>query len=336
MSSYKMKKINKALEFLKSFGRLDLVYLLKLSTYQFVECERYEDFTFLAVEIISPKVFTEALKSLNNYDQQRICESIIATDDSSKEKPELVIFNSQSNIDVESNECLVPEIVIQRNEMISVGTGGKRIQDINDYYRARRRRIIARLKSMGLDEPNPHEDLWDWYKKWKKDFASYAQRRQYINTLYQPLIDRLVAAHPPAVPIREPTGWERVDRALEKARLQFAEGRNEEDYQAVGLLCREIIISLGQAVFDPALHKSSDGVTPSETDCGRMIEAFLTSTAVGNSNENIRRYARASLNLTVELQHKRTADFRAAALCLEATSSLVNILAIISGRRDPK
>jgi hypothetical protein len=140
----------------------------------------------------------------------------------------------------------------------------------------------------------------------------------------------------PSFPTREPTGWDRVDRVLEKAHTQLSESRHEEDYQAVGLSCREIIISLGQAVYDPALHKHPDGTVPSGADGGRMIEAFLDAATEGGSNEYTRKHARAALNLAVHLQHKRTANFKAAALCLEATSSVANILAILVGRRDPK
>jgi hypothetical protein len=150
-------------------------------------------------------------------------------------------------------------------------------------------------------------------------------------------IEEMIPHEPlPAFPARGPTGWKRVDRALEKAHAQLLESRYEEDYQAVGHLCREIIISLGQAVYDPAIHKSPDGVEPSETDGGRRIEAFLETTVAGGSNESMRKYVRAALALTVQLQHKRTAHFRAAALCLEATSSVANILAILSGRRDQR
>ncbi len=89
-------------------------------------------------------------------------------------------------------------------------------------------------------------------------------------------------------------------------------------------------------MFDRTAHTTADGTVPSDTDAGRMIEGFLLNAASGGGNENVRRHARASLQLAVELQHKRTADFRAAALCLEATSSITNIIAILSGRRDPK
>jgi hypothetical protein len=37
----------------------------------------------------------------------------------------------------------------------------------------------------------------------------------------------------------------------------------------------------------------------------------------------------------VHLQHKRTAAFRDAASCVEATKSVITLVAINAGRRDP-
>ena len=83
------------------------------------------------------------------------------------------------------------------------------------------------------------------------------------------------------------------------------------------------------------IHGSLDGVIPSNADAKRMIEAYISTELGGGQNKELRGHAKASLELANHLQHKRTADFRTAALCHEATASVVNIIAIISGRRDP-
>jgi hypothetical protein len=67
----------------------------------------------------------------------------------------------------------------------------------------------------------------------------------------------------------------------------------------------------------------------------RMLEAYIAASLAGSSNEHLRKHARAALDLALHLQHKRTASFRDAALCSEATTSVVNLIAIIAGRRDP-
>jgi hypothetical protein len=66
-----------------------------------------------------------------------------------------------------------------------------------------------------------------------------------------------------------------------------------------------------------------------------MLDAYIAVELLGNVNEAARKHARAALDFSVSLQHKRTADFRDAAMSLEATTAIVNTLAIVSGRRDP-
>lgn len=132
------------------------------------------------------------------------------------------------------------------------------------------------------------------------------------------------------------TDWPRVDRQVAEVRRRLAESSTEEQFQAVGLLCREVLISLAQAVHDPARHPPLDDIAPGETDAKRMLEAYIASELTGSSNEALRRHAKASYALAVELQHKRTATFREAALCVEATASAVNVIAIISGKRDAR
>jgi len=131
----------------------------------------------------------------------------------------------------------------------------------------------------------------------------------------------------------EPTGWQKVDRQLQEVRLRLDTADAEEQYQAVGLLCREVLISVAQEVFDLGKHEPTDAVRPSATDAKRMLEGIFNSELSGGANQEARAHANAALRLALALQHKRTADFRMAALCAEATSSVVNMLAVIARRR---
>jgi hypothetical protein len=128
--------------------------------------------------------------------------------------------------------------------------------------------------------------------------------------------------------------WSAVDRHLMTAATQLRRAVSSEDFQAVGLFCRESLISLSQAVFDSSRHQSKDGVQPSPTDSKRMLDAFFSSELSGGSNEEARRHARASVSLADALVHRRTATYRDAALCLEATQSTANLVFIINGRSE--
>jgi hypothetical protein len=107
----------------------------------------------------------------------------------------------------------------------------------------------------------------------------------------------------------------------------------QEQFQAIGLLCREALISAAQAVYDPSLHPTIDGSQPSSTDAKRMLEAYINKEVAGDSAES-RWHAKSSVSFAVSLQHQRTATYREAAACLEATISSINHVAILRGVRD--
>lgn len=234
-----------------------------------------------------------------------------------------------------SDDELVIEIEAQRALMIAIATGGPRIQEVNDQYISRRTKIGAELQRRCLKDPNPYADLWAWYGRWSAgDMPSWQSRRAYVSGIYQPLIDQVRTGFVSAQVFEEPTGWARVDRGIYETRRRLEQAENEEQFQAVGLLCREVLISVAQVVFDPQRHSTEDGVRPSGTDAKRMIDAYIAVELGGGANEGARRHAKAALALADDLQHHRTASFRQAALCAEATASAVNIIAILSGRRD--
>jgi hypothetical protein len=165
--------------------------------------------------------------------------------------------------------------------MIAVATGGPpRIQAVNAEYQERRERLAAMLADLDISDPNPFRDLWVWYGKWSSgDLPSYHSRRQFISELYGPLIDRLRKGPTTRTStiFKEPTGWAKVDRTVSEVRQRLERATTEEQFQAVGLLCREALISLGQTVFDPDRHKILDDVKVSPTDAKRMLEAYLVS-----------------------------------------------------------
>jgi hypothetical protein len=155
--------------------------------------------------------------------------------------------------------------------------------------------------------------------------------------MYAPLLSQLRGA--PATPGRafdEPTGWPAVDSGIEEV-LRLLNGANTASlYQGVGLSCRELTITLAQTVFDKERHPILDGAKASPTDAKRMLESFIAVEFAGQSKEELRKYARSAFDLANNLQHRRTATFRDAALCAEATISLSNLLSIVAGRRDPQ
>lgn len=256
-----------------------------------------------------------------------------------------VVISPELSEEIQGKEYKIPHeeltklLESQKSLMVSVSTGGARIQSINDDYKLKFKEISEGLRERGLENPNPFKDLWEWYGKWSDGtLPTYQSRRNFLGEMFGPLIETVKGMRSISVnPVfEEPTGWNRVDRSMGEIKLQLAKASSEEHFQGIGLLARETLISLAQAVYDSELHPILDGKEASKTDAKRMLDAYIAVELKGKPNENIRRHARASLDLANDLTHRRTADFRLAALCAEATNAVINILSIISGRRDRK
>jgi hypothetical protein len=223
--------------------------------------------------------------------------------------------------------------------MIAVATGGPRIGTVEDEFTQTYDLVSEELARRNVANPLPYRDLWEWYGRWTSgDLPSYQSRRSLVNALFGEFTKTLATQTGQNASVRqslEPTGWARVDRAVTEMREQLAKAENEEQFQTVGLLCREILISLGQAVFDPKKYPTLDGTPASRTDAKRMLEAYIAVAFAGSQNEYTRKHARAAFDLANHRQHVRTAEFRTAAACAEATTSIVNLIAIMAGLRDP-
>lgn len=233
-----------------------------------------------------------------------------------------------------TNDELVKALEGVRNMMIAVATGGPRIDSIDPDYQNLFAEVSNELAHRGIGNPIPYGTLWDWYGRWSSgDLPSYRSRRSFVAELVNPVIRRVRTGR-----TEEPleTGWSRVDRTIGEVRERLGPAENEEQFQAVGLLCREALISLAQAVYVRECHPSLDATVPSPTDAKRMLEAYISVELAGSANEEVRKHARSALDVANALQHRRTATFRDAAICVEATTAVVNLVAIIAGQRDPQ
>ena len=345
-----MESLRSVNSILRYRNRNDLVNLLSRA---FIDFEVYDEGYDMAnglpislanAVIHAPIADYDQLRALREEDGQKILEAVTEIWPYSEED-RLAITGIIYRLDPESlqdapdnSDDLLQKLDRLRSIMIAVSTGGPRINEVNAEYKETLLSLTRELEQWGIQNPIPYSDLWDWYGKWSSgDLPTYRSRREYIRGLVRPLETRLrdgLTSHRTKV-FQEPTGWSRVDRNLGEVRTRLESATTEEQFQAVGLLSRETLISLAQTVFDPDQHPSLDSVEVSKTDAKRMLDRYLAVEVYGKSNSIIRKHAKASLDLANELQHKRTATFRDAALCAEATTSVVNIIAILSGIRDP-
>lgn len=94
-----------------------------------------------------------------------------------------------------SVEAVLEDVHSVRTMLIHVGTGERRIQDVETEYIQLRNKLSKNLRELDIKDPNEFRSLWDWYGYWKDNgLGSYQSRREYVNSLYKPVESALEEA----------------------------------------------------------------------------------------------------------------------------------------------
>jgi hypothetical protein len=130
--------------------------------------------------------------------------------------------------------------------MIAVATGGPQIQRVEPEFVAIYNEVDPELRARGIEGGLPYRSLWDWYGRWSQsDLPTYQSRRTFVSDVFAPLVKRVLDKPGQQY---EPTGWARVDRTVTEMRTRLAAAKTEEQFQSVGLLGRELLISTAQPI----------------------------------------------------------------------------------------
>lgn len=237
---------------------------------------------------------------------------------------------------IQGKTMLKQNIEAVRNIMVSVATGGNRIQEEDERYKKLNTQITIDCKKLNLTYNNQYPTLWDWFGKWKADFPTYQERRTYISALFAPTLayfddtDNFNSIET----LVDLDDWEKIQRTVLKIKMNSGIAKSEEDFQAIGLLCREVIISLAQAVYNPDIHGAEDenGALIGNTDAVRMIGKYISIKLTGSSNDELRAYAKNTNKLANRLTHERNATKKDMLLSVSSTIALINFIGIIAGK----
>ena len=231
--------------------------------------------------------------------------------------------------------ALKQKIETLRDIMISVATG-TRIQDKENDYKPLQAEVVNDCRKLSLPYNNSYASLWDWYQKYKADLHTYKERRIYINQLFASTISYFEEEQQPQdmeifVDLDD---WEKVKRAVETIKNDSRIARYEEDFQKVGVLCRDVIISLAQAVYNPSIYGETDdkGIQIGTNDAVRMLGNYINVSLKGSHNKEFRTYAKATNDLTNHLTHLRSATKKEMLLTMTATIALINFIGIIENK----
>jgi hypothetical protein len=146
--------------------------------------------------------------------------------------------------------------------------------------------------------------------------------------MYEPLYAQLDSLAEKDVGTRleeeDRTGWERVDDQIVQLRQRYRVALTVEDFQAVGLLCRDVFVSLAEAIFDAARHTAEGEEAP--TAIRDQLFAVIEHEAAGAANRELRALQKAAIDYANKVQHDRSATRDQARVVAEATIAAVNVV----------
>jgi hypothetical protein len=127
--------------------------------------------------------------------------------------------------------------------------------------------------------------------------------------------------------------WRRWETAI--AALDVA--REAEDFQAVGMRCRETLITLVKSLQKAVILPNGESL-PKGSNVPEWFALVASHFASGSRNEHVRSYLRTTSKETWQLvnwlTHTSTASLHDARLAIEATSGLLNITSLVVMRSE--
>ena len=208
--------------------------------------------------------------------------------------------------DVNTIDGLIQELEDQAALLISVATGGPRIDSVQSDYVQRRQRLVRALDKRGLTYPFPWPDLWQWYGFWTGSLAGYGPRRTHIRRLLSPTLDVLEK-------LRSSTGltdsgagraskWTDLEGRLRGLAEELTAAATRDDIQDVGRRAREVLIDCAGVLANPALVPVGQD-PPRAGDAKAWLHLFLAANAPESNREELRRLVRDAWDLAQKVTH---------------------------------
>ncbi|WP_428117868.1 hypothetical protein [Candidatus Poriferisodalis sp.] len=192
------------------------------------------------------------------------------------------------------------------------------------------------LKRLGIILELPFSDYRTFRTHWVANDArgSWQARRDILNEFFEPVhlelaqleddelgsvLARPITSHPG-------TGWNRVDTEINELRRHFHAARSAQDYRNVGNDCVAVLERLSEVVFDPEAHLAEGEQVPPVANTKVRLGKFVERAAPGSANAEIRKVARAAIELAQAIKHQGEPTRRNAGIAADSVILLANIL----------
>jgi hypothetical protein len=217
----------------------------------------------------------------------------------------------------------------QRDLISAVATGQGITEYLDSLYKRRRRKIRVGLQRLGIEDPFPWPDLYQWWGFCSAPrMTTYMQRRTYVADISEPVLDELERRRSGLVDWSQgggPETWATLQGRLDGLRDELNRATTHDDLQDVGRRAREIIIDAANLVFDESILPPNEPV-PSPNDAKRRINFYVDFRAPGQSHADLRRVVRAVVDLANTVTHSDSITRVDAYATAQATVFIVRTL----------
>jgi hypothetical protein len=190
----------------------------------------------------------------------------------------------------------------------------------------------------GLPFRIPFRDHTSWKSYWIRKGAAgtggWKARRDLLSDLFDEPYARLMAAQdrsldstlPEAVSPHERLGWPEVDTEIGELRRHFRTASTAADYRTVGTDCVHITEALSRKVYDHAALTPEGEEEPPVAQTKLRLERYVQARLPGSGNAEMRKFARATIELAQAVKHRGTPTRTGAGIVADAVILLANML----------
>ena len=232
-------------------------------------------------------------------------------------------------------EVAVALLRLAHDELEAYGTDGAQRTDEQGI------RLILRTsrqlsKRLGVAFELPFSDYRTFRTYWVANdgYGSWQARRDILNRLFEPVHfelaqledDELGSILAKPITSHPGTGWNRVDTEINELRRHFHAAHSAQDYRNVGNDCVAVLERLSDIVFDPEIHLEEGEQVPPVANTKVRLGKFVEQAAPGSANAEIRKVARAAIELAQAIKHQGEPTRRNAGIAADSVILLANIL----------
>lgn len=197
------------------------------------------------------------------------------------------------------------------------------------------------LRRLGIQFDPPFRDFERFRSYWQKQGASgsggWQARRELLYKLFDPLHEQLADLQAESLRSslaspagsRSRTGWPGVDEEVVELRRHFQEARTPQDYRNVGNDCVAVLERLSAEAYKPDRHLRSGEDEPPVANTKARLERVIEVELVGPGYAELRKLARASIELAQAVKH-RTPRRQDAGVAADAVILLVSMFRRLS------